>query len=112
VTVVLAVASAFLVGVGGWRLWVVHRDLEGLRSGLDRRTDRRVDAHLAAAWEELGRLQGAHVQGVDARVERAEAAAAHIANGHAQLDQRLVAVDRRLVTVEDWVRVWAGQAGR
>jgi hypothetical protein len=90
----------------------VHRTLEGLRSGLDRRTDRRVDAHLAAAWKELGKLQRTHVQGVDARMERAEAAAAHIANGHGQLDQRLVAMDRRLVLVEDWVRLWNGQAGR
>jgi hypothetical protein len=101
-TAVLAVAVACLVGVGGWRFWVMHRDLEGLRSGLTRRTDARVDAHLAGIWEELGRLQADHTRAVEARVQRAETAAGRIANGQSRLD-------RRLTTVEAWVQLWAGQ---
>jgi hypothetical protein len=58
-------------------------------------------------WDDLARAQGEHVRSTEARVRRAEAVAASMANGRSQLDQRLT-------TVESWVRLWAAveQEGR
>jgi hypothetical protein len=96
------VAIVLVVGLAGvgWWLWRLQRDVAGLRAGLDQRTDARVDAHLEHAWARLGQVQGNHARVVEARMQRAEQAAAQIANGHGRLDQRLA-------VVESWVQYWA-----
>ena len=98
------VVSVLVVGLAGagWWLWRLRRDVAALRAGLDQRTDARVDGHLERAWAQLGQVQADHARIVEARVQRAEQAAAQIANGHGRLDQRLA-------IVESWVQHWAAQ---
>jgi hypothetical protein len=91
--------------VGGWWLRVVHRDRASLRSGIDAWTHVRVDLHPAGIREPLDRRQGAHVRGVAYRMQLAGTAAAQIADGYDQLDQRIA-------TLEAWVGHWSGQGTR
>lgn len=97
---ILAVTLLVLAGLGGWRVWVLHRDLALLRADVEAGINARTDVQLDRFWNHLNRLQEEQGRAVEARVQRVEAAATQIASRHGELA-------RRVGGMEPWVRMWA-----
>lgn len=107
---VVLLTVAVLTGVGGWRLWILHRSLASMKAAVAA-VPKRVDGELDRMWEDVQGLHAEHVETVEVRVRRAESAASQVAR-----ENGLVA--RQVSWIGPWVRHWAslsesdGEAGR